>query len=174
MPQKITATISESEFEQNFYFKEPSGLYQDPNFRLVINKFGRCYWLKVWQIPEAGRRSKGKPLVNLLEGIEQGKEQIAAVLRIRDFKEPDAFILLATTKGIVKKTALEAFSSPRRKGVYAINIDEGDTVIAAHIVRQDNQVMLFTKAGMAVRFEQEEARPIGRVARGVRGVKLKS
>ena len=141
---------------------------------MIFTSFGRCYWIKVWQIPEAGRRSKGKPLVNLLEGIEQGKEQIAAVLRIRDFKEPDAFILLATTKGIVKKTALDAFSSPRRKGVYAINIDEGDTVMAAHIIRPNNQVMLFTKAGMAVRFEQDEARPIGRVARGVRGVKLKS
>ncbi|MCB1107979.1 MAG: DNA topoisomerase (ATP-hydrolyzing) subunit A [Chlamydiia bacterium] len=140
---------------------------------MFFTNFGRVYWVKVWQIPEAGRRSKGKPLVNLLEGLSEG-EQIAAQLRVRQFDEEGASILLATKQGVVKKTLLESFSSPRRKGVYAINIDEGDEVIAAHIVRPEEQVMLFTHEGMAVRFDQDQVRAMGRVARGVRGVKLKS
>lgn len=140
---------------------------------MFFTNFGRVYWVKVWQIPEAGRRSKGKPLVNLLEGLSEG-ERIAAQLRVRNFTEENAAILLATKLGVVKKTLLESFSSPRRKGVYAINIDEGDEVIAAHMVRLEEQIMLFTHEGMAVRFDQDQIRPIGRVARGVRGVKLKS
>lgn len=140
---------------------------------MFFTNFGRVYWVKVWQIPEAGRRSKGRPLVNLLEGLNEG-EQIAAQLRVRNYDEEGASILLATKQGVVKKTLLDSFSSPRRKGVYAINIDEGDEVIAAHIVRPEEQVMLFTHEGMAVRFDQVQVRAMGRVARGVRGVKLKS
>ncbi|MGE3716519.1 MAG: DNA topoisomerase (ATP-hydrolyzing) subunit A, partial [Simkaniaceae bacterium] len=139
---------------------------------MIFTNFGRVYWVKVWQIPEAGRRTKGKPLVNLLEGLSEG-ERIAAQLRVRNFDEQEASILLATKNGVVKKTLLESFNSPRRKGVYAINIDTGDEVIAAHIVRPTEQVMLFTHGGMAVRFDQDQVRAMGRVARGVRGVRLK-
>ncbi len=139
---------------------------------LIFTSFGRCYWLKVWQIPEGSRRSKGKAVVNLLEGIHEG-EKIAAVLRVKNFTDP-AYILLCTRQGVVKKTELSAFDSPRRKGVYAINIDEGDEVIAARLTFENQQVMLFTKEGMAVRFDQSLARPIGRVARGVKGVTLRS
>jgi DNA gyrase subunit A len=128
--------------------------------------------LKVWQIPEAGRRSKGKPLINLLEDIQQG-EKIATVLRVRSFEE-EASILLATKKGVVKKTVISEFSSMRRKGVYAINIDEGDEVMAARLVHVGKQIMLFTRNGMAVRFDENLVRAIGRVARGVRGVTLKN
>lgn len=138
---------------------------------LVFTNFGRCYWLKVWQIPEAGRRSKGKALINLLEGLQKD-EQIAAVLRVKNFEE-DAAILFATRNGVIKKTQLDAYSSPRRKGVYAITIDEGDEVIAARLVTGSDQVMLFTKRGMAVRFDGDAVRSMGRTARGVRGVKLK-
>ena len=140
---------------------------------MFFTNLGRVYWVKVWQIPEGGRRSKGKPLVNLLEELSPN-EQVAAQLRVRNFQEKDAAILLATRQGIVKKTLLEAFSSPRRKGVYAINIDTGDEVMSAHLVRPGEQIMLFTQEGMAVRFDQDQVRSIGRVARGVRGVKLKS
>lgn len=143
------------------------------DYLMTFTNKGRCHWIKVWQIPEAGRRSKGKPLVNLLEGLQEG-ERIAAVLRVRNFDDAEASILLATEKGVVKKTLIESFSSPRRKGVYAINIDEGDEVISAHVVRPEDQIMLFTREGMAVRFEQDQVRAMGRVARGVRGVKLKS
>jgi DNA gyrase subunit A len=141
------------------------------DYLVIFTSFGRCYWLKVWQIPEAGRRSKGKPLVNLLEDI-QPEEKIAAILPVKDFAEP-ACILLATRQGVVKKSELSAFNSPRRKGVYAINIDEGDEVIEARLVRENDQIMLFTKNGMAVRFDQAQVRCVGRVARGVRGATLK-
>lgn len=139
---------------------------------LVFSTFGRCYWLKAWQIPEGSRRSKGKALVNLLEGIAKD-EEIAAVLRVSSF-EQEASILLATQKGVIKKTLLENFSSPRRKGVYAISIDEGDRVISAKLVKEEDQIMLFTRHGMAVRFDQNLVRAMGRTARGVRGVSLKS
>jgi len=138
---------------------------------MIFTSLGRCYWLKVWEIPEAGRRSKGKALINLLEDIRP-EEKIATVLRVKSFDEP-AYILLATKLGVVKKTELSAFSAPRRKGVYAINIDEGDEVIAARLSSEGKQVMLFTKNGMAVRFDQAQVRPIGRVARGVRGATLR-
>lgn len=139
---------------------------------MIFTSLGRCYWLKVWQIPETGRRSKGKPLINLLEDIQPG-EKIATVLRVKSFGEP-ASILLATKKGVVKKTILSEFNSMRRKGVYAINIDDGDEVIAARIVHEGKQIMLFTRNGMAVRFDENLVRAIGRVARGVRGVMLKN
>jgi DNA gyrase subunit A len=138
---------------------------------LIFTSFGRCYWLKVWQIPEGSRRAKGKAIVNLLEGIQDG-EKIAAILKVRNFEE-DAYILLCTKQGVIKKTELTAFDSPRRKGVYAINIDEGDEVIAARLAKGNQEIMLFTKSGMAVRFDQVLIRPIGRVARGVRGVSLR-
>lgn len=138
---------------------------------MIFTTLGRCYWIKAWQIPETGRRTKGKPLVNLLEDLSAG-ERVAAVVCVKNFEE-DATILLATKKGVVKKTALSAFSSPRRKGVYAINIDTDDEVIAARICTEGKQIMLFTRNGMAVRFDQSEARPIGRVARGVRGILLR-
>lgn len=139
---------------------------------MIFTSLGRCYWLKVWQIPETGRRSKGKPLINLLEDIKSN-EKIAAVLRVKDFSQP-ACILLATRQGVVKKTELNAFSSPRRKGVYSINIDEGDEVIAARLTHEGEEIMLFTRNGMAVRFDQSQIRPIGRVARGVRGATLRN
>jgi len=138
---------------------------------IIFTSFGRCYWIKVWQISEAGRRSKGKPIVQFLEGINQG-EKIAAVLKVKSFDQK-GFILLATKNGVVKKTDLESFSAPRKKGVYAINIDEGDEVIAAKLIKESEQIMLFTKNGMAVRFDQSQVREVGRVARGVRGVTLK-
>ncbi len=139
---------------------------------MIFTSLGRVYWIKVWQIMEAGRRSKGKPLINLLEGIQPG-EKIAAVQRVRDFQEEGTSIVLATRKGVIKKTFLNAFSNPRRKGVFAINIDDEDEVISAHLSRSEDQIMIFTREGMAVRFDQDIVRPIGRVARGVRGVKLK-
>lgn len=142
------------------------------DYLLIFTTLGRCYWLKAWEIPEAGRRSKGKPLINLLEDIRP-EEKIATVLRVKKFDEPAA-ILLATRQGVVKKTELSAFSSPRRKGVYAINIDEGDEVIAARLTKEGQQVMLFTKNGMAVRFDQAQVRPMGRVARGVKGATLRN
>jgi len=140
---------------------------------LLFTTLGRCYWSKVWQIPEAGRRTKGRPLINLLEDLQEG-ERVAAILRVRDFAEEGSCIFLATLKGVVKKTELSSFANPRRKGVYAINIDEGDELIAARMTKPGLQVMLFTRNAMAVRFDESLVRPMGRVTRGVRGVSLKN
>jgi DNA gyrase subunit A len=140
---------------------------------LLFTTHGRCYWLKVWQIPEAGRRTKGKPLINLLEDLREN-ERVAAILKTRNFDEEGCCILLATLKGVVKKTELSQFTNQRRKGVFALNIDEGDELIAARLTRPDHQVMLFTRNAMAVRFDESDVRPMGRTARGVRGVSLKN
>ncbi len=141
-------------------------------YLLIFTNHGRCHWLKVWQLPEGERRSKGKPLINLLEDLQEG-ERIATILRTKQF-DAERFVLMATKQGTVKKTDLSAFSNPRRKGIRALEIDEGDELIAARLVGAKEQVMLFTYLGMAVRFEHGKVRPMGRTARGVRGVSLKS
>jgi DNA gyrase subunit A len=143
------------------------------DYLLIFTSLGRCYWMKVWQIPEGGRRTKGRPIINLLEDLSEN-EKVAAILKMRNFDEPGAAILLATKKGVVKKTDLSEFSNPRRKGVYALNIDEGDELIAARMTHPTQQIMLFTHDGMAVRFDESLVRSVGRVARGVRGVTLKN
>jgi DNA gyrase subunit A len=139
---------------------------------LIFTSLGRCYWTKVWQIPEGARRTKGRPIINLLEDLQEG-EKVAAVLKVKRFDEEGASILLATKKGVVKKTDLIEFSNPRKKGVYALNIDEGDELMAARLAHPGKQIMLFTRNGMAVRFDESLVRSVGRVARGVRGVTLK-
>lgn len=150
------------------------GLYVASNhdYLMIITNLGRCYWLKVWQIPDTGRRSKGKALINLLEDLRP-EEKIATVLRTVSFDEPDVYMLLVTRKGVIKKSELSEFSNPRRKGIWALNIDDGDEVIAGRLVRKGQQVMLFTQNGMAVRFDESKTRPMGRQARGVKGVTLR-
>jgi DNA gyrase subunit A len=142
------------------------------DYLLVFTTLGRLYWLKVWQIPDTGRRSKGKPLINLLEDL-QPEEKIATIVQVSAF-HPDAFLLLATKKGVVKKISLSEFSNPRKRGVIALAIDEGDELIAARHLLGGQEVMLFTRNGMAVRFDESEVRATGRTARGVRGVSLKN
>lgn len=140
------------------------------DYLLIFTTLGRCYWLKVWQIPDTGRRSKGKPLINLLEFMPE--EKIATIIQVKDFMA-DQCILLATKNGVVKKTSLKDFSNPRKKGIIALSIDEGDELIAARKVSPGQEIMLFTRQGMAVRFDEDEVREMGRAARGVRGVTLR-
>lgn len=149
------------------------GLYvaSTHDYLMIFTTHGRCYWLKVWQLPEGERRSKGKPLVNLLEDILPD-EKIATILRTRDF-EKDRYVFMSTKRGVVKKTELSEFSHPRKKGIRALEIDEGDEMIAARHAQEGDQVMLFTHHGNAVRFDQSLVRAMGRTARGVRGVNLR-
>lgn len=142
------------------------------DYLLLFTNYGRCYWLKVWQIPESGRKTKGKPLINLMEDLKPD-ERVAALLKISSFEE-EGHILMATKKGVVKKTNLSEFSNPRRKGVWSITLDDGDELVSAKQVKNGQQIMLFTYNGMAVRFDESDARAMGRVTRGVRGVTLKS
>ncbi len=141
------------------------------DYLLIFTNLGRCYWLKVWQIPETGRKSKGKPLINLLEDLRP-EEKIATIQRVSSFEE-EACILMATKRAVVKKSLLSEFSNPRRKGVWALDIDEGDELVAARLVKPEQQVMLFTHQGMAVRFDESNVRPMGRTARGVKGATLR-
>ncbi|MCK5524416.1 MAG: DNA gyrase subunit A [Thiomargarita sp.] len=136
---------------------------------LCFTNLGRVYWLKVYKLPQASRISRGKPIVNLLP-LEE-KERINAILPIREFVE-NKFIFMATAKGIVKKTALSKFSHPRTKGIIAVNLDEDDQLIGTYITNGEQDVMLFTKRGKAVRFREEKVRAVGRSARGVRGITL--
>ena len=142
------------------------------DYLLIFTNLGRCYWLKVWQIPETGRKSKGKPLINLLEDLKP-EERIATILRVASFEEEHTCILMATRKAVVKKIHLSEFSNPRRKGIVALDIDEGDELIAARLVNSSQQIMLFTHDGMAVRFDENQVRSMGRSARGVRGATLR-
>ncbi len=141
------------------------------DYMLIFTNFGRCYWLKVWQIPETGRRSKGRPLVNLLGEMMPG-ERIATLIQVDSFDTDDC-VLMSTKAGVVKKTSLRDFSNPRRKGIISLSIDEGDELIGAQRVSLGQEIMLFTRQGMAVRFEEDQVRQMGRTARGVRGVSLK-
>ncbi len=142
------------------------------DYLMIFTNLGRCYWLKVWQIPESGRKTKGKPIINLMEDLQPG-EKVAAFLKVESFEE-EAFAFMTTLKGTVKKTALSEFSNPRRKGIRALELDEGDEVVSVRLSKEGQQIMLFTYLGMAVRFDQSDVRPMGRTARGVRGVRLKS
>ncbi len=121
--------------------------------------------------PRNCRKSKGKPLINLLEDLRP-EEKIATILCVPSFEE-QGHILMATKLAVVKKTPLEGFSHPRRKGIWALDIDEGDELVAARMVKPGQQVMLFTYQGMAVRFDESNVRPMGRTARGVKGATLR-
>jgi DNA gyrase subunit A len=142
------------------------------DYLLIFTNLGRCYWLKVWQLPEVGRKAKGKPLINLLEDLRP-EEKIATILRVSSF-EDGGCILLATKKAVVKKSLLSDFSNPRRKGIWALGIDEGDELVAARLAKPNQQIMLFTHMGMAIRFDESKVRPMGRTARGVKGATLKN
>ncbi len=136
---------------------------------LCFSSRGRCYWLKVYEVPEGTRNSRGKPIVNLFPLLEG--EKITAVLPIKEFDE-EHFVFMATSEGTVKKTALTAFSNPRKAGIIAVSLDDGDHLIGVAITDGQSDVMLFSDAGKAVRFAETDVRPMGREARGVRGMML--
>jgi DNA gyrase subunit A len=139
------------------------------DYILFFSNRGRCYWVKVHSIPTGGRLAKGKPIVNM---CQMGKdEKIAGFCRVRDFTE-DKFVVMATKAGQIKKTALEAFSNPRKAGVNAMNIPRTDELIDAAISDGQFDVVLGTRKGMAIRFHEDDVRPMGRTAYGVKGISL--
>ena len=138
---------------------------------LCFSSIGKCYWLKVYQLPQASRTSKGRPIINLLP--LSAEEKITAILPIRTF-EPDKYVFMATQTGIVKKVSLVDFSRPRANGIIAIDLVEDDCLVGVDVTQGDAEVMLFSDAGKAIRFMETEVRAVGRSARGVRGIKLAS
>ena len=139
------------------------------HYLLVFTDAGKVYWLKVYQIPQAGRAAKGKAMVNLIN-LAPG-EKVRATLPVKEFVS-DKFVVLVTKKGILKKTDLTAYSNPRAGGIIAISIDEGDELVDVQLTNGDQDIFLATRLGMAIRFKEDEVRDMGRTARGVRGINL--
>lgn len=139
------------------------------DYVLCFSSLGRVYWLKVYDVPQGGRASRGRPIVNLLP-LQDG-EKINAILPVKAFTD-DHYVFMATQCGTVKKTPLSAFSNPRKLGIIAVNLDEGDQLVGVAITSGSHQVMLFSDGGKAVRFDEDDVRPMGRDTRGVRGMSL--
>jgi DNA gyrase subunit A len=139
------------------------------DYILFFTASGRVHWEKVYEIPEAARTARGKAIVNLLS--MDGEEKIAAMIRVREFPE-DRHLVMATAKGVVKKTRLAAFRHPRSGGIIAINIDPDDRLIGVRLTEGDNEILLATRGGMSIRFHERELRDLGRATRGVKGIAL--
>ena len=138
------------------------------DYMLFFSNLGRLYWLKIYQIPEAGRAARGKAIVNLLQ-LQEG-ERITTAIPVKDFRE--GYLVMFTKKGTVKKTPLHDFSNPRGRGIIAIALDEKDELIAVKMTSGINDLLIGTRDGLAARFKEEDVRPMGRTARGVRGIRL--
>ncbi|MDH5589713.1 MAG: DNA gyrase subunit A, partial [Gemmatimonadota bacterium] len=139
------------------------------DYLMIFTRSGQCHWLKVWQIPVGARNSRGKPIVNLLN-LGEG-EEVAAVVPVREFSE-DRHLIFATRHGVVKKTVLAAYGNVRTVGLNAMNIRESDELIDVQIISEDEEVILATREGMAIRFNEADARSMGRATEGVRGIDL--
>ena len=143
------------------------------DYILCFTNKGRVYWLKVWEVPQGSRNSRGKPIVNMFPLLPGEKVNVVLPLtgEARTFPA-ERFVFMATAKGTVKKTSLDEFSNPRKAGIIAVDLDEGDFLIGAAITDGQHDVMLFSDAGKAVRFDENDVRPMGRNTRGVRGMML--
>ncbi len=160
--KQATAT-KEDDFIDNLFIANTH------DYVLCFSIRGRLYWIKVYNVPQGGRASRGKPIVNLLPLVDG--EKITAILPVKEFDE-HKYVFMATSNGTVKKTPLSDFSRPRPSGIIAVDLDEGDYLIGVALTEGRQDIMLFSDAGKAVRFDEQDVRPMGRVARGVRGMKL--
>ncbi len=159
----IGATIKEEDSVQHLFIASTH------HYILIFTNLGKCHWLKVHEIPQAGRGSRGRALINLIN-VEKG-EEVAAVVPVKSFEEKQ-FLFMATMLGVVKKTELSAFGNPRRAGINAITIRKDDRLISATLTDGSQDVILATREGKAIRFHEEKVRPMGRSASGVKGIDL--
>lgn len=160
---KQAATTREDDFVESMF------VTHSHNYVLCFSSRGVVYWLKVYELPQGNRTSRGKPINNLLP-LQDG-EKINAILPVSEFSS-DHYIFMATALGVVKKTPLSDFSRPRSQGIIALNLDDGDRMIGVAITDGKHDVMMFSDAGKVCRFTEEEVRSVGRTARGVRGMRL--
>jgi DNA gyrase subunit A len=158
------ATTREDDFVEHLFIASTH------TYLLLFTDRGRAYWLKVHEIPEGGRTAKGRSILNLIGA--QKEERIAAYVPVREFRA-DRFLALATRQGLIKKIRLSRFSHPRRKGIVALDLKEGDALISARQLEPGWEVIIGTRGGRAIRFPESDVRPMGRSAAGVRGVRLK-
>jgi len=144
------------------------------NWLLIFTEKGKCFWMRIFEIPEGSKTSKGRALLNLIN-IGQD-DSIKAFINVGDIKSPaytdDKYIVMCTKKGVIKKTKLEAYSRPRTNGIHAIGVRDGDTLLEAKLTNGSNQIMMALKSGKSIRFEEEKVRSMGRTASGVRGIRL--
>ena len=161
---KTAATTRDEDFVESIFVASTH------TYVLIFTDRGKVYWIKVHEIPQAGRQSRGKPVVNLIR--TESNERVAAVLPVKAFTEGE-FIVMATAKGIIKKTDLMSFAHPRPSGLIALSIDEGDSLIKVGITDGKREILLATREGLAIRFPEDQVRPMGRTARGVRAITLK-
>lgn len=160
---KQAAAVKEDDFVDHLFVANTH------DYILCFSNRGRCYWLKVYEVPQGGRTSRGKPIINMFP-MEEG-EKINAILPVKEFVE-DRYVFFATALGVVKKTPLSDFSRPRPSGIIAVGLDEGDYLVGVEMTLGQSDIMLVSDAGKAVWFDEEMVRPMGRPARGVRGMKL--
>ncbi len=160
---KQAASTKEDDFVDNLFIANTH------DYILCFSSRGQVYWIKVYDVPQGSRTSRGKPIINLLP-LEEG-EKINAILPVKEFSEYQ-FVFFATALGTVKKTPLSDFANPRKAGIIAINLDEGDYLIGVALTDGKHDVMLFSDGGKAVRFDENDVRSMGRVSRGVRGMRL--
>jgi DNA gyrase subunit A len=160
---KQATTTKEDDFVEKLFMANTH------DFVLCFSNKGKAYWLKVYEVPQGSRTSRGKPIVNLLKMDED--ERINAILPVKEFRE-DCYVFFATQEGVVKKTSLSDYSRPRPSGIIAVDLDEGDRLIGVALTDGKHDVMLFSDEGKAVRFDENDVRPMGRGARGVRGMNL--
>ncbi|MCE1243365.1 DNA gyrase subunit A [Oryzomicrobium sp.] len=160
---KQAASIKDDDFVDHLFVANTH------DYILCFSNRGRVYWLKVYEVPQGSRTSRGKPIVNMFP-MEEG-EKINAILPVKEFAE-DRYIFMCSVQGTVKKTPLSDFSNPRKAGIIAVALDEGDYLIGAELTNGQNDIMLVSDGGKAVWFDEEDVRPMGRNARGVRGMKL--
>ncbi|NGZ01857.1 MAG: DNA gyrase subunit A [Nitrospira sp. WS238] len=160
---KIGMGIKEEDFVENLFTASTH------DSLLFFTDAGKVYWLKVHEIPEASRAAKGKALVNLL--ALSSHEKVTATLPVKEFRE-DRYIVMGTKKGIIKKTELSAFSNPRQGGIIALGLESGDKLIGVQLTDGQREILLGTRQGMTIRFKEDEVRPMGRTAYGVKGITL--
>jgi len=160
---KQAAAIKDEDFVDHLFVANTH------DYILCFSNRGRCYWLKVYEAPQGSRVSRGKPIVNLFP-LEEG-ERINAVLPVKEFSD-DQYVFMATVMGTVKKTPLSDYSNPRKAGIIAVALDEGDYLIGVELTSGTSDIVLVSNAGKAVWFDEEDVRPMGRGARGVRGMRL--
>lgn len=155
-------------------FTEHLFVAQTHNFLLIFTEMGKVFWLKVWQIPEAGRTARGRAIQNLIN--ISSDDSVRAVINVQSLDDPDyinnTFLVMCTERGIIKKTSLEAYSRPRSNGINAITINEGDRLLNVSHTDGKSNIILAVKSGRAIHFNEQDVRPMGRVAAGVRGITL--
>jgi DNA gyrase subunit A len=160
---KAATSVKDEDFVDNLFVANTHDTI------LCFSSLGKVYWMKVYELPQAGRTSRGKPIVNLLPLQED--ERINAILPVKDFTQ-EAYVFMATSQGVVKKTPLEDFSRPRSSGIIALDLREGDHLIGVEITTGEYDVILVASTGKSIRFAEQDVRPMGRTATGVRGMRI--